>query len=149
MLKNTIKIAVFLAQFPIAGLAQEALPTELVLTTRGELEQTYLQGGGDMRLGSGPMWDAFDRVLILARRPGGAVFARGCEDVAPALTPVSIPSGYSLASVFDLLTGSYMTHNWSVRDGVVNLLPKGIFRLSSMFASTIFRGTRPTRQATT
>jgi hypothetical protein len=121
MLKNTITIAAFVAQLSIVGFAQEALPKELVLTTESELERTYLPGNIDLR--SVPLWEAFDPVLIAARRPGGAVFTHGCE--APAQTLVSIPATDSLASAFDLLTTVYTTHNWSVRDGVVNLLPKG------------------------
>jgi len=120
MLKNTIAIAAFLAQLSIAGFAQEALPTELVLTTRSELERSYLPH--DMNLKSGPLAEAYDLFLLAARRPGGAVFTHGCE--APAQTLVSMPSTYSLANALDLLTAIYTTHNWAVRDGVIDLLPK-------------------------
>jgi hypothetical protein len=120
MLKSTIAIAALLAQFSIAGFTQEALPTELVLTTKSELGRTYLPH--DMDLESGPLAEAYDLLLLAARRPGGAVFTHGCE--APAQTPVSILSTYSLASAFDLLTAVYTTHSWAVRDGVIDLLPK-------------------------
>jgi len=120
MLKNKIAIPAFLAQFSLAGLAQEALPKDLVLTTRAELERAHLPGGMDLK--SGPLAEAYDSVVLAARLPAGAVFVYGCE--APAQAIMSIPSTDSLASAFDLMATVYSTHNWAVRDGVVNLLPK-------------------------
>jgi len=120
MPRTTVVIAMLLAELSITGFAQEARPAELVLTTRNDLEQTHLPH--EMYLPTAPLRQAFDLVLIAARRPGGAVFSYGCEE--PAQTLLSIPSTYSLASAFDLLTAAYPTHYWTVRDGVVNLLPK-------------------------
>jgi hypothetical protein len=113
-------VAAVLAQLSIAGFAQVALSTELVLTTRSELERTYLPH--EMTLQSQPLDEAYQQIVLESRRPAGAVFIDGCE--APEQTLVSIPSTYSLADVFDLLTAVFTTHNWSVRDGVINLLPK-------------------------
>jgi hypothetical protein len=123
MFRNTVVIAAVLVELSIAGFAQEALPGEQVLTTRSELERTYLPH--DIHLQSGPLGEAFDSVLLTTRRPGGAVFTYGCGE--PAQIPVFIPSTYSLANAFDLLTAVYPTHDWAVRDGVINLLPKQTF----------------------
>jgi hypothetical protein len=112
--------AALLAGLAIGTFAQETLPTELVLTTKSELEQTYLRDG--VVLESGPLGPALESVLIAARRPGGAVFAYGCGE--PAEAPLSIPSTYSVASALDTLTSIYPTHSWTVRDGVINLLPR-------------------------
>jgi hypothetical protein len=75
-----------------------------------------------MKLPSGPLAEAYDLIVLASQRPGGAVYTYGCE--APEQTLVSVPPTYSLASAFDLLASAYPTHNWSVRDGVVNRLPK-------------------------
>lgn len=120
MPRKALVIAAVIVEFSIAAIAQETLPSELVLTTRNELERTYLPHG--VQLQGVPLGVAFDSVLIAARRPGGVVFAYGCGE--PIQAPVSIPSTYSLASAFDLLTAAYSTHNWAVRDGVIDLLPK-------------------------
>jgi hypothetical protein len=75
-----------------------------------------------MYFSTGSLLGAFGQVLMAARLPGGGAFAYGCEESAQ--TPMSIPSTYSLAFSFDLLTAASPAHTWAVRDGVVNLLPK-------------------------
>jgi hypothetical protein len=121
MSRTKITIAAVLTHFSIAALAQKELPAELVLTTRIELEQTHLPHDVDFK--TGPLAAAYDSLVLTAQRPAGAVFTKGCEVPEQAL--VSIPSAYSLADAFDVLTTSYTTHHWSIHDGVVNLLPKG------------------------
>ena len=85
-----------------------------------ELERTYHPH--DMNLKSGPQAEAYDLFLLAARRPGGGVFSHGREH--PAQTLVSIPP-CTLAGAFDQLTAGYTTHDWTVRDGVIDLLPNG------------------------
>jgi len=69
-----------------------------------------------------PIQRALLAVSAAARRPGGVVLLSLCgeEDESPLL----VPQGASLASALDLLTAVHPAYEWTVRDGVVNVLPR-------------------------
>ena len=69
-----------------------------------------------------PIQRALLAVSAAARKPGGVVLLSLCGEEDES--PLQVPQGASLVSALDLLTAVHPAYEWTVRDGVVNVLPR-------------------------
>ncbi len=87
---------------------------------RTEAEGVDLNQG--VSLAPSSIQEALAGILRSAGRPGGMVVRSGCGD--PAQSPLLVGSGSSLAGALDLMTSVHPAYYWTIREGVVNILPK-------------------------
>lgn len=90
-----------------------------VLRTKKDAEGIYLKWA----MASDPttVGGSFGQILKSAERSGGIALVSGCDN---PVSPLTVPPRWSLAGALDLLTAVYPKNDWTISDGVVNVLPR-------------------------
>lgn len=90
------------------------------LASREEAAKIHLKS--DVNIEAGPTLMALTAVLRSANLSGGLITQSGC--LAAAQRSLTLPEGYALSDALEVIVSLDQAHNWTVKDGVVNLLPK-------------------------
>ena len=109
-LRTVIAVVILALQWPLHA---------QVLRTKKDAESIYLKWA----MSSHPttLGGSFGQILRSAEHSGGIALVSGCDNPA---SPLAVPLEASLAGALDVLTAVYPKYDWTVSDGVVNVLPR-------------------------